>query len=215
MCTGQSLPSPDTLLRRRGELVAGVARRGFIDDVHPLCGVIDLDTLDELMRALTEAYPTGMPALHTIAAKAIPLRPVLARFAQAGFGCEAASPGELELALAAGFPAEHIVFDSPAKTTTDIIRALELGVSFNIDNFEELARVDEAMARVGDYRSNVGVRLNPQTGAGAIGAMSTATTTSKFGIGLADYRERVIEAFASRPWLTQLHVHSGSQGLSL
>ena len=76
-------------------------------------------------------------------------------------------------------------------------------------------RVDEAIARVGDHRSNIGVRLNPQTGAGAIGAMSTATSTSKFGIGLADHRERVIEAFASRPWLTQLHVHSGSQGLSL
>jgi diaminopimelate decarboxylase len=215
MCTGRSLPSPDTLLRRRGELVAGVARRGFIDDVHPVCGVIDLDTLDELMRGLTEAYPTGMPALHTIAAKAITLRPVLARFAQAGFGCEAASPGELELAMAAGFPAERIVFDSPAKTTTEITRALELGVSFNIDNFEELGRVDEAIARVGDHRSNIGVRLNPQTGAGAIGAMSTATSTSKFGVGLADHRERVIDAFASRPWLTQLHVHSGSQGLSL
>jgi diaminopimelate decarboxylase len=215
MCTGHSLPSSDTLLRRRGEVVAGVARRGLIDDVHPLCGVIDLDTLDGLMRGLTEAYPTRMPALHTIAAKAITLRPILARFAQAGFGCEAASPGELELALAAGFPAERIVFDSPAKTATEITRALELGTSFNVDNFEELARVDEVIAQVGDHRSNVGVRLNPQTGAGAIGAMSTATTTSKFGIGLADHRERIIEAFASRPWLTQLHVHSGSQGVSL
>jgi diaminopimelate decarboxylase len=215
MCTGHGLPSAEELLRRRDEVVAEVARLGLIDDEHPLCGVIDLDTLDELMRALTQAYPTDLPALHTIAAKAITLRPVLARFAQAGFGCEAASPGELELALAAGFPAERIVFDSPAKTLRDITRALELGVSLNIDNFEELTRVDKAIAHVGDHRSNVGVRVNPQTGAGAIGAMSTATTTSKFGIGLADHRERIIEAFASRPWLTQLHVHSGSQGLAL
>ncbi|MGV9801820.1 diaminopimelate decarboxylase [Mycobacterium sp. NPDC003449] len=212
---GHVLPSPDTLLRRRGEVVAGVAGRNFIDDLHPLCGVIDLDTLDELMGALTEAYPPGLPALHTIAAKAITLRPVLARFARAGFGCEAASPGELELALAAGFPADRIVFDSPAKTTAEIGRALDLGISFNIDNFEELARVDEAIARGGEHRSTIGVRINPQTGAGAIGAMSTATTTSKFGIGLADHRERIVDAFASRPWLTQLHVHSGSQGLAL
>ncbi len=153
-----------------------------------------------------------MPALHTIAAKAITLRPVLARFAQAGFGCEVASPGELELALAAGFPAERIVFDSPAKTTTEIERALALGVSFNIDNFEELARVDQAIARVEGHRSVIGMRLNPQTGAGTIGAMSTATTTSKFGIGLADHRDEIVDAFADRPWLTQLHVHSGSQG---
>ncbi|WP_193045486.1 type III PLP-dependent enzyme domain-containing protein [Mycolicibacterium baixiangningiae] len=215
LCIGRTLPSPDTLLGRRAEVVADVAGRGFIDDAHPLCGVIDLDTLDELMAALTEAYPTDMPALHTIAAKAITLRPVLARFADAGFGCEVASPGELELALAAGFPAERIVFDSPAKTTPEIARALELGMSFNIDNFEELARVDEAIAEFGEHGSNVGIRLNPQTGTGAIGAMSTATTTSKFGIGLSDDRERILEAVASRPWITQLHVHSGSQGLSL
>ncbi len=213
--TGRELSGPDTLLRRREETVAGVVRQGFIDDVHPLCGVIDLDTLDELMGALNDAYPTSMPALHTIAAKAITLRPVLAHFARAGFGCEVASPGELELALTAGFPADRIVFDSPAKTTTEIERALELGVSFNVDNFEELARVDQAIARVGGRRSVIGIRLNPQTGAGAIDAMSTATTTSKFGIGLADHRDAIIDAFAQRPWLTQLHVHSGSQGLRL
>jgi diaminopimelate decarboxylase len=203
------------MLGRREEVIFDLARRGWIDDEHPLCGVMDLDTLDELMGALTTAYPTDMPALHTIAAKAMTLRPILARFAEAGFGCEAASPGELELALAAGFPAERIVFDSPAKTATEIAKAIELGMSFNIDNFEELARVDEAIARVGEHRSVVGLRLNPQTGAGAIGAMSTATNTSKFGIGLSDDRERIIDAIAARPWLTQLHVHSGSQGLSL
>ncbi|MDT0382727.1 diaminopimelate decarboxylase, partial [Streptomyces sp. DSM 42041] len=111
--------------------------------------------------------------------------------------------------------AERIVFDSPAKTTTEIERALALGVSFNIDNFEELARVDQAIARVEGHRSVIGMRLNPQTGAGTIGAMSTATTTSKFGIGLADHRDEIVDAFADRPWLTQLHVHSGSQGMSL
>ena len=63
------------LQRRRDQIVAGVARQGLIDDEHPLCGVIDLDTLDELMGSLNQAYPTDMPALHTIAAKAITLRP--------------------------------------------------------------------------------------------------------------------------------------------
>lgn len=212
---GRPLPGPGAILHRREQIVADVVRHGLIDDLHPLCGVIDLDTLDELMWSLQSAYPADLPALHTIAAKAITLRPVLARFAEAGFGCEVASPGELELALAAGFPPGRIVLDSPAKTSTEIARALELGVSFNIDNFEELTRVDEAIARVGRPRSVIGMRLNPQTGAGAIGATSTATTTSKFGIGLADHRDEIISAFAARPWLTQLHVHSGSQGMRL
>jgi diaminopimelate decarboxylase len=203
------------LLGRRAEVVAEVARRGFIDDAQPLCGVVDLDTLDELMAGLTETYPTDMPALHTVAAKAMTLRPVLAHFARAGFGCEVASEGELGLALAAGFPAQRIVFDSPAKTATEIARVLELGISFNVDNFEELARVDQAIATRRGAGSIIGLRLNPQTGQGAIGAMSTATTTSKFGIGLSDDRARLLDAITTRPWITQLHVHSGSQGLSL
>lgn len=196
---GAPLPSPEELLYRREQIVADVVRQGFIDDLHPLCGVIDLDTLDELMASLHAAYPADLPALHTIAAKAISLRPVLARFAAAGFGCEVASPGELELALAAGFPAERIVFDSPAKTPTEIARALELGVSFNVDNFEELARIDAAVARNGRPRSVIGVRVNPQTGAGTIDAMSTATSTSKFGIGLADHRDEIIDASQPGP----------------
>lgn len=213
--TGTDLaPLHDALLgRRRAQTVADVVRRGLLDDEHPLCGVVDLDTLDELMASLLSAYPTELPAVHTVAAKAIPLRPLLARFADAGFGCEAASSGELAIALAAGFSHDRIVYDSPAKTRSDLLRLLDLGISFNVDNFQELERVDRLIRP--EHAVMVGIRINPQTGAGAIGAMSTATATSKFGIGLSDHREAIIEAFLARPWLNQLHVHSGSQGLSL
>lgn len=201
------------LERRRAETVAEAVARGLLDDERPLCGIVDLDTLDELMASLIRAYPADLPAVHTVAAKSIPLRPLLARFATAGFGCEAASSGELGIALAAGFPHDRIVYDSPAKTETDLLRLLDLGISFNIDNLQELERVDQ-LIRPG-HVAIVGLRINPQTGAGAIGAMSTATATSKFGIGLSDHREEIVRAFLTRPWLRQLHVHSGSQGLSL
>lgn len=209
------LTTAEALKERRHEVVGELALRGLITDEEPLCGVIDLDTVGELIAALKAAYPESLPALHTVAAKAITLRPVLARYAQAGLGCEVASPGELELALAAGFTCDRIIFDSPAKTRTEIATALRLGVSFNVDNFEELARVDELIAETDGPFPHIGVRINPQTGAGLIDAMSTATDTSKFGIGLKDHREELIQAFATRPWLNQLHVHSGSQGLHL
>src|SRR5699024_12545693 len=67
----------------------------------------------------------------------------------------------------------------------------------------------------GPIPARIGIRINPQSGTGAIGSLSTATETSKFGIGLGDpgVRENLIEAYLARPWLNQIHVHSGSQGI--
>ena len=63
----------------------------------------------------------------------------------------------------------------------------------------------------------IGIRVNPQVGAGTIAAMSTATRTSKFGIALDDpgNRERILAAYRERPWLTCVHTHVGSQGCPL
>ncbi|WP_245991492.1 diaminopimelate decarboxylase [Streptomyces spongiicola] len=69
----------------------------------------------------------------------------------------------------------------------------------------------------GSGGARLGLRVNAQIGAGAIGALSTATATSKFGVALRDEgaRDRVVRACLDRPWLTRLHTHSGSQGLGL
>lgn len=128
-----------------------------------------------------------------------------------------ASPGELALARAAGVPAERTVLDSPAKTEAELREALALGIAVNADNAQELERLDALMAAGPPTRSPIGLRINPQTGAGTIDALSTATATSKFGFALRDpgARERLVRAFLDRPWLTRLHTHSGSQGVPL
>ncbi len=141
--------------------------------------------------------------------------PLLRYYAESGAGREVASPGELESALTAGFAPNRIVFDSPAKTESELRRALSLGVSINVDSWEELERLDRLVDA--NTESVIGIRINPQSGIGEIGAMSTATSTSKFGIGLADpgARQAIVDAYRARPWLTQIHVHSGSQGIGL
>ncbi|MGC2939271.1 diaminopimelate decarboxylase [Brevibacterium sp. FAM 24638] len=185
----------------------------------PVLGLMDLDWVDTAFDRLTSAFASDKDVLHAVACKAVPLPSLLRRFAEAGAGCEVASPGELELALSAGFTPDRIVFDSPAKTWAELRRAVDLGVSINVDNFDELARLDTLFDdRNGTAASaRIGIRINPQSGTGAIGALSTATETSKFGVGLADpgAREALIEAHLARPWLGQIHVHSGSQGISL
>ncbi|SDS66653.1 diaminopimelate decarboxylase [Brevibacterium sandarakinum] len=187
-----------------------------LDDTTPVIGLIDLDQVSDAYERLRTAFSGGTDVLHAVACKAVPLLPLLRYYAEAGAGCEVASPGELDLALTAGFAPERIVFDSPAKTLSELKRAVTLGVSMNIDNYEELDRLD-AILDGRTTSARVGIRINPQSGTGTIGALSTATQTSKFGIGLADAgaREALIDAYLARPWLNQIHVHSGSQGISL
>jgi len=87
---------------------------------------------------------------------------------------KAASLGELAQALAVGFPRDRIVFDSPAKTRTELAFALQQGVAVNLDNFQELERAVEILAAHPQWLKRdggqlVGLRINPQVGFGYLG----------------------------------------------
>ncbi|MFB7248088.1 diaminopimelate decarboxylase [Streptomyces populi] len=202
---------------RRERILQAAVRQGLLDPEQSLLAAfVDLDGVEATVGGLHRAFPGSVPVLHSFAAKANSLVPVLAELERAGMGCEVATAGELARALAAGFPPERIVFDSPAKTRGELERALGLGVAVNADNFQELARIDRML----DGRpplSHLGVRINSQVGGGAIAAMSTATSTSKFGVPLSDpgVRRRLLQAFRDYPWLTWIHTHAGSQGCPL
>ncbi|MFD3531116.1 diaminopimelate decarboxylase [Streptomyces sp. NPDC058664] len=189
--------------------------QGVLGEDHPVAGFVDVQGIRDSVTALHKAFAHVPDVLHAFAVKAAPLVPVLRLLADAGMGCETASPGETRLALAAGFVPDRIVLDSPAKTRAEIREALTLGIALNADNLAELERVDAL--RPAGSGSVIGLRINPQVGAGAIAAMSTATAHSKFGVALDDpgMRARVLDAFLRRPWLTRLHAHVGSQGCPL
>ncbi|MGW2287099.1 diaminopimelate decarboxylase [Streptomyces phaeochromogenes] len=199
---------------RFDRVVRAAVEAGLAGAAHPVAGFIDIDGVHTTVGELQSAFE-GVGVLHAFAAKACPLVPVLRLLAARGLGCEVASPGELAQALAAGFPAERIVLDSPAKTRAELAEALNLGVAVNADNLDELKRIDALVTP--QTASVLGIRVNPQVGAGSISAMSTASASSKFGVPLADpgMRDEVVSAFAARPWLTRLHVHVGSQGCPL
>ncbi|MEU9375566.1 diaminopimelate decarboxylase [Streptomyces sp. NPDC048255] len=208
---------------RRDRAVRAAVEQGLVggaDTAEPLACLLDTAGIRSSAAALTGAFaaalPPGTPVLHAFAVKAAPLVPVLRLLADAGLGCEVASPGELALARAAGVEPERTVLDSPAKTAAELREALALGIAVNADNRQELDRLD-ALVAAAPTSSPVGIRINPQTGAGAIDALSTATATSKFGVPLRDPGARawLVRAYLDRPWLTRLHTHSGSQGVPL
>ncbi|MBH1935455.1 diaminopimelate decarboxylase [Streptomyces sp. AV19] len=233
-----SLLGNDRAARRDAAVRAAVAQ-GLVSEREPVVGLLDVAGVRASAAALREAFAEVLPAnaaspgrpgspaspgsggvLHAFAVKAASLVPVLRLLADEGLGCEVASPGELALARAAGIPADRIVLDSPAKTVAELREALALGVAVNVDSRAELDRLDALVGPAGPAgpaASALGVRVNPQVGGGAIGAMSTATETSKFGVALRDPGARawLLEAHVRRPWLTRLHAHVGSQGCPL
>ncbi|MGV9255505.1 diaminopimelate decarboxylase [Streptomyces sp. NPDC003697] len=200
--------------------------QGLLGPRAPIVGLLDVAGIRESAAALRAAFDAvvapGTPVLHAFAVKATPLVPVLRLLHEEGVGAEVASPGELALARAAGIPPGHVVLDSPAKTPAELREALALGIAVNADNPQELERIDALLAdgagpAAAGPRSPVGIRVNPQLGGGSIGALSTATATSKFGVALRDEGARawVVRAFLDRPWLNRLHAHTGSQGIPL
>ncbi|MFC8144126.1 diaminopimelate decarboxylase [Streptomyces paradoxus] len=202
---------------RRERILQEAVRQGLLDAGRSqLAAFVDLDGVAATVASLHRAFPSAPRVLHAFAAKANCLVPVLAELRRLGMGCEVATAGELARALAAGFAPDRIVFDSPAKTEAELRHALDLGVAVNADNYQELARIDRALGgRV--PASRIGVRVNSQLGGGSIAAMSTATSTSKFGVPLADpgSRQRLLRAYHDHPWLTWVHTHAGSQGCPL
>ncbi|MDX3074805.1 diaminopimelate decarboxylase [Streptomyces sp. MI02-7b] len=203
-------------MSQRANALRAAVEQGLVGPERPVAGLLDLDGIRASAAALRDGFATpGVEVTHTFAVKAASLVPVLRLLAEEGIGAEVASPGELALARAAGVPPDRVVLDSPAKTPAELAEALALGVAVNADNFQELARLDR-LVRPGTT-APLGLRVNPQVGGGTIGAMSTATATSKFGVALRDEgaADRVVRAFLDRPWLTRLHTHTGSQGVPL
>jgi diaminopimelate decarboxylase len=169
----------------------------------------NLSFVEERINGIKKLFPQS--ALHAIAVKANPLTKILSKIKAIGVGAEVASLPELHLAEMAGFAPENIVFDSPCKTRAEIEYALRAGVYLNADSFDELERIDEILKTV-QSKSIVGLRINPQVGAGTIKSTSVAGSISKFGVPVTHNRDKITAYFLKYNWLRGIHVHIGSQG---
>ena len=129
-----------------------------------------------------------------------------------GAGADTVSEGEIRRALAAGIPAERIIFSGVGKLEHEIAFALDVGVSeINIESEPELdlvARTAERLAR----RATVALRINPDVSAGANDKISTGKASSKFGIAIVG-AERVYARACNNAHLrvVGLACHIGSQ----
>lgn len=150
---------------------------------------------------------------HCMAVKANGLTACMRALAAVGISFESASLGELAQSIRCASRPERCVFDSPVKTRQELELALSNRVYLNLDNLQEVARVQELLAG-GRFpaEQHIGLRLNPQVGLGKNPALSTAGKRSKFGIAMDDYTAEIWSAYEQNPWLNGVHCHVGSQG---
>jgi diaminopimelate decarboxylase len=168
-------------------------------------------TLRRHVRVVREAFE-GIPTLMAYAMKANSNQAVLTLMAREGCGADVVSGGELQRALAAGIPAEKIVFSGVAKTVAEMRQGLTAGIKcFNVESEPELERLSMIASDMG-LTARVSVRVNPDVDARTHAKISTGKSENKFGIPYKRARE-VYQRIAELPNIEAVGVdmHIGSQ----
>ena len=167
------------LSARKCAVVEAAINQGISGDADTF-SLIDRDGLQSTVAELNAAFPSHFS--HSFATKANTYRWLLKVLCDCGMLAEVASAAEMSMAMAAGFPAARTVYDAPIKKRSELERVLLLGVHVNVDNFQELGVITELLQNK-PSSSSIGLRVNPQIGAGSVAMSSTSTLTSKFGLG--------------------------------
>ena len=168
-------------------------------------------TLERHYTVFAKAF-ADMDALVCYAMMANSNQAVLKTLAKLGAGADVVSEGELRRALAAGIPAEKIVFSGVGKTAREMDFALQAGIHcFNVESEPELELLSERAQMAGKV-APISLRINPDVDARTHKKISTGKAENKFGIALARAREAYARA-AQLPGLKIVGVdtHIGSQ----
>jgi len=198
---------------RNGELYAeDVPLARIAEEVGTPVYVYSRATLERHARVFREGLAGAGPAHFAFAVKSNPNLAVLRVMQREGFGADVVSGGELARALAAGMPADDIVFSGVGKTTRELVQGLDTGIGqFNIESEEEGAELS-AIAEARGERARCALRVNPDIDAGTHDKISTGKADNKFGVPIGRAPE-IYARLSAMPGLEMrgLAVHIGSQ----
>ncbi|HEY7958923.1 MAG TPA: diaminopimelate decarboxylase [Sphingomicrobium sp.] len=173
-------------------------------------------TMCRHVAALKGALEGLADPLIAYAVKANPNGAVIATLAKAGLGADVVSGGEYMRAIAAGVPADKIVFSGVGKTEEELRLALQGGLyQFNLESLSEAEMLSAVATKMG-RTAPVGLRVNPDVGAGGHAKITTGAAENKFGIPIGQAAETYAR-IAILPGLSVqgVAVHIGSQLTSL
>ena len=168
-------------------------------------------TLTRHYKVFSSAF-ADMDSLVCYAMKANSNQAVLKTLANLGSGADVVSEGELRRALAAGIPAEKIMFSGVGKTARELDAALEAGIfCFNVESSPELEALNARAVALGKV-AHVSFRINPNVDAKTHAKISTGKKEDKFGIAF-DHAHHAYRRAAELEGVkvTGIDMHIGSQ----
>ena len=216
-------PLPSSVLSKNsnfdsGEfVVAGVTATKIATDFQTPVFVIDEEDFFARAARFKGALESaaGPKAGHCYyAGKAFLCKEVAKWVDKAGLSLDVCTGGELEVALAAGFPTSRIEFHGNNKSVAEIRRAISAGVDLIIVDSEiELGRVAEIASQLKKVQSIL-IRLTPGVEAHTHQYIATAHEDVKFGLSIASGAAMSVMTKAlTLPTinLRGVHFHIGSQ----
>ena len=143
---------------------------------------------------------------------------VIGLLAQHGAGADIVSGGEMARALAAGIPAEKIVFSGVGKSAEEIGAALDTGIGqINAESPQEVEAISQIAAARG-LQAPVALRVNVDVAPKTHAKISTGQRSTKFGVSTSQNEAAgLYRKMAADPHIRPagLAVHIGSQIMEL
>lgn len=202
----------------QGRLCAGGMPLGDIAASHgsPLY-VYSGDGIRDDYRRFAAAVAPVDGSVH-FALKANSALGVIGLLARHGAGADIVSGGEMARALAAGIPAEKIVFSGVGKSAEEIGAALDAGIGqINAESPQEVEAISQIAAARG-LQAPVALRVNVDVAPKTHAKISTGQRSTKFGVSTSQNEAAdLYRKMAADPHIRPagLAVHIGSQILEL
>lgn len=176
----------------------------------------DMPTLQATLDSVNAAKgnDTNFHVHYAVKANANPA--ILKKIANAGLGADCVSGGEIRAAIAAGFPADEIVYAGVGKNDWEIEIGLDNDIRcFNVESLPELEVINEIAAKK-EKVARVAFRINPDVDAHTLDKITTGLNENKFGIAMEDMTDAIRQAEKMQNVeYVGLHFHIGSSILDL
>ena len=195
-----------------GISIDGVRLTDIAEQYGTAAFVISERDFRQRCRAMAEAFE-GAERVH-YASKALLTREIARWVNEEGLAMDVASLGELQVALAADFPADRITVHGNNKTDEFLRHAVQAGVELIvIDSLQEIERLSAVTQEMGATQ-DVLVRVTPGVHVDTHEFIATSHEDQKFGFSLASgVAQRAVEQIVAAAGLRLrgLHCHVGSQ----